>query len=452
MSTTAGSRSRRAQERPGAVDRALSRLNWPVLTQLLAAGAAFALGVRIPLINGVEVGTVVAIALLPVWWPELRRYRGARTLFFLTSAALVTGALLTFLARGDRDFSRPLLQGESGQLLIVLLGIGLLLWVRSAIGVMPMALWFSVGLFLAGFLHPTDLGYPWKYDFGIPATFALLALAAWRGPRPALEVPIAVLLAGSFAVNDARSLFGLVMLAALAGVVQALVPRGGVSRRALVVPVLLLAAAALAVYRATTWALSAGLLGEAAQRRTQLQQDLSGSLLFGGRPEIGASVRLIEQQWWGYGSGTMANHGDVDLARLGMGDVWGRIPDFGYVVDYMLVYGYTMHSTAAEFWINYGLPGLALALAVVAVMAVALFGLLADHRLTVLAAFAVVNTLWNLAFSPTVDTVYQMVLTLAVVLLPVARTAAGARPEAEHPVEALPTGAVSPAAGRTRLD
>ena len=100
----------------------------------------------------VEVGTVVAIALLPVWWPELRRYRGARTLFFLTSAALVTGALLTFLARGDRDFSRPLLQGESGQLLIVLLGIGLLLWVRSAIGVMPMALWFSVGLFLAGFL------------------------------------------------------------------------------------------------------------------------------------------------------------------------------------------------------------------------------------------------------------------------------------------------------------
>lgn len=416
MTATDAAVTRRTHRRTGAVDRFLEQRNWPVVTQVVAAAAVFLVAARVPVFNGVEIGTLVGVALLPVWWTHLHRYHGARLLVALGFVALVTGALLTFFARGDRDFSRPLLQGESGQMIIVLLGLGVLLWARTVIGSMPMVVWFALGMFVAGFLHPTELGLPWKYDFGIPATFLLLAVAAWRRPRPWLEIPVAILMAGSFAVNDARSLFGLVMLAAFAALLQALLPGGSSSRRSLLLPLSLLALAAVAVYRTTTWAITAGLLGEAARQRTVVQVEQSGSMLFGGRPEAGASVNLIQQQPWGYGSGTMASRGDVELASQGMADIAGRAPDTGYVLNYMFEYGYTMHSTLAEFWINYGLPGAVFALTVAGLSLAALLRLLAERQLTAVAAFAVVNTVWNLAFSPTTDTVYQMVLSTALVL------------------------------------
>lgn len=412
-------RSRRSARPGSAVDRFLEQLDWPVVTQVAAAIAVFLVGARIPVFNGVEVGTLVGAALAPVWWAHLRRYHGARVLIGLGMLALLSGALLTLLARGDREFSRALLQGESGQLVVLLLGLGVVLWARSVLGSMPVAAWFALGMFVAGVLHPTELGLPWKYDFGIPATILVLALAAWRGPRPWLEVPLAVVMAGSFAVNDARSLFGLVAMAGFVAVLQAALPRGRSSLRSLILPLGLLAAGAAAVYRATTWAITAGWLGEAARQRTAIQFEQSGSMLLGGRPEAGASVNLISHQWWGYGSGTMAHRADVELASQGMAAVAGRPPDTGYVLNYMFDYGYTMHSALAEFWINYGLAGLAFMLTAAALSVVALLHLLAQRRLTVVVVFLVMNTVWNMAFSPTTDTIYQLIISAGLVLLPV---------------------------------
>lgn len=416
---TRSRRRRGADAHPGVADRFLERRNWPMITHVVAALAVFVVGARLPIFNGVELGTLVGAALLPVWWSHLRRYRGARLIVLIGVAALLSGTLLTLVAREDRAFSRPLLQGESGQMIILVLGIGVLLWARSVLGTMPVAAVFSLGMLVAGVLHPTELGLPWKYDFGIPVTFLVLALAAWRRPRPVLEVPLAVLMAGSFAVNDARSLFALVALAGFASLLQALLPPGASTRRSLALPLGLLAVGAFVVYRATSWAITAGYLGEAARQRTLVQLEQSGSVLLGGRPEAGASVNLIAQQPWGYGAGTMANRADVELASQGMADVAGRVPDTGYVVNYMFEYGYTMHSTFAEFWINYGLAGAALAIAVAVITLVALLQLLAERRLTALVAFAVVNTVWNLAFSPTSDTIYQLMLSTALVLIPV---------------------------------
>lgn len=409
MSTVAAARPDARTQRPATI-------NWAVLTQLLAAVAAFSMPARVEFINGVTIGTLVGIALLPVWWGSLRRFRGARTVMALAVLALITGTVLTLLFADGREVSRPLLQGNTGQFLLFILGVGVALWVRRVLGPTWLTVWWSAGLILDGLIHPTQLGIPWKYDFGFAVTLIVLALAARRGPRPLLEIPLAILMAGTFAVSDARSLFGLVVLAAMACALQAVLPPGSGRSRDTVLPVAALALAGFAVYRLVMWAIAEGFLGEAARQRTVTQLAQSGNVLTSGRPEMGASIELITARPWGYGHGLLANRTDLAEATQGMALVSDRMPDPGYVRQYMLDYGFTMHSFGAETWIRHGIPGLVLVLVLAVLLVVGLLRRLAHRRLTVVVAFAAVNSLWNILFSPTTDTIPQMVIALALVL------------------------------------
>lgn len=416
MSAAPASINARREERRGLLARIDDGVNWPVVTQLLAVGAAVAMPSRLTIINGVDVATLVGVALLPVWWGALRHYRGARVVMALGVLALLSGIVLTFAFPGDRVVVRSLLQGDVGVFLVMWLGIGVLLWVRTVLGTSWTIVWWALGEIVSGITHPSELGIPWKYGFGIPITAILLALLVRRGPRPALEVPLALVLAGVFALNDSRSLFGLTVLAAMVGVLQALLPPGRGRIRDLLAPLAVLGVAAYGVYRAAMWAIGAGFLGEAARTRTVAQVESAGSLLVGGRPEVGASLALVSEQPWGYGNGLMASRDDIALGSLGMADLSGRMPDPGYVEQYMFFYGYVMHSTLAEFWIKYGLFGLAFLLVVAVLIVAGLLRLMSHGLLTVVVSFLAVTTLWNLLFSPMQDTVYLLALTAAITL------------------------------------
>ena len=79
----------------------------------------------------VTLGTLVAVALLPVWLPTFRRYRGATLLGTLVVLCIPAGVWLTSISAETRVTSARLLVASTLLLLNVLLGAGLILWARE---------------------------------------------------------------------------------------------------------------------------------------------------------------------------------------------------------------------------------------------------------------------------------------------------------------------------------
>lgn len=414
-------RERRRAEKLAAAAKTswAEQINWPMVNYLLAAGGAFLIPARYDVINGVSFGLVYLVALIPVWFPTLARFRGARPILYLGLLALISGVALSIVNPGGREFSRALMQGDAGLLLLFLFGIGFLLWSRETTGLIWTTSWFALGTIVAGIRFPSDLGSPWKYSFGIGVSIAVLAFVSRGKPRPSLEVPTALVLAAVFALSDSRSIFGILVVATLIAALQVVLPPGSGRMRGALLPVTLLAILGSATYRLAMWAINAGYLGEAARQRTIVQSELSGgNLLAGGRPEMGASINLISAQPWGYGNGLFADAADIELAKLGMADAAGRVPDDGYVDNFMFTFGFTLHSTTAEFWVRYGLVGLATILVIVAVFVFGVLHPLARRELTIVTSFAAFISLWNLAFTPAAGSLYLLAISVAIVLQP----------------------------------
>ncbi|MFS2242880.1 hypothetical protein [Microbacterium sp. OR16] len=385
--------------------------------KLIAALACLIVASRLTIQQSLTAGIVLSILLLPVWIVVLRRMRGGMSLLLLGSLSVVSGAVLTDFFAANHPTSMSLLQQNSLAVIGVIGGIGLLVWARTLLGPWTMALWYGVGLLVGVVTHGLDFDNVWKFSLSVPVTVIVLAACRLTG-RPALEVAALIGLAVISAMNDSRSAGSMLLLAAALVLWQAV--GAALSARSSTVRTLaVFGFIGVIGYSALQAFILDGWFGRAAAVRSQEQISQSGSLLLGGRPEIGASTELIAVNPFGLGSGTLANGVDLLTAKTGMARL-NYDPDNGYVERYMFGNGFEVHSMLGDLWIRFGPLGAAFLLTLLVVVGVGTARLVARRQAGGLTVFLAIQVFWDALFAPFFST-SSATLMLAVALTLVAR-------------------------------
>lgn len=383
----------------------------------IAIVALVALGVRIPLRSGLTSGYLMAFALLPVWIGVLRLYWGARTFMSLGAVALGSGLLLLVVAMSDHEAPGSLIANDWVLLLGVLCSVGLVLWCREVLPPYQIGLWFGLGMLVAAMMDPGRLSSnPWKFAWAIPLAVVVLSLAMKFGRKP-IELVLLLVLGITSAFLDSRSYFATFVLAALL-LAWEMRPTNLSKRASRGWTGILLVSVSAAVYYLGTTLLVDGFLGQEAQVRSVAQIDAAGSLVLGGRPELGATLALIAHRPWGFGPGVIASSSDVSVAKQGMANL-SYEADSGYVDNFMFGNQIELHSIFGDLWAKYGFAGIALTLAIGFLLARMIIISMADRSGTALAIFLSCWTLWNLVFSPFYGSEPTLILALGLGLMPV---------------------------------
>ncbi len=383
---------------------------------LLALAITFVLGLRYPLSPGVPIGFIFALLILPVTIGVARRFRGMSLIFALSVAAAGFGLVLTWFAasHGMSDHSRAIVQ--TARVLGFGLGALALLWSRTVIGsrlvIMVYAIGFACSLFFVG-VQSYEV---WKFSFSVPTTLFVLSLPAVYGIARREAVALTAL--GAFsAFNDARSAAAMMLIAAALVISQG---RKSENRRTRTTLVLArIALVAIGAFYLVQAALLGGDLGTEAQVRTEQQIAASGSLLVGGRPEMGAAFALVQHQAIGYGAGTLVSPSNILIAKAGM-EKLGVDPNNGYVDDYMFGDGIEVHSLLGDLWLLFGIPGMLLALVVLGYVILGMARSLGQGVASGAMLFLSVRLVWDFAFSPFPSAMDTLMLVVAVALPAVA--------------------------------
>jgi hypothetical protein len=379
-----------------------------------AAATIMLLGLRINIGQGLTPGYLIAFILIPLWLPALGKFRWSRPLTAAGIFAIISGMWLTALASMDHDISVKNLVSDSILVLGVLAGVGVILWARQSLPIHFLALLFSLGLLATIYAGELRLSAnPWKYAYSVPVT--IIALSIVRSMNKRFMEILALLILGTVsALNDSRSFFAIIALTSILLVWQYLPP----SRRNAVYKTLLaFGAVAVITYNAGATLVVDGYLGAGAQARSIEQIQMSGSLLVGGRPELTASLALLQERPFGFGTGVLASPADVLTAKAGMAAI-NYEPNNGYVENYMFGEKIELHSVLGDLWAPFGIPGLIAGLAILALLLRILATLVAHRSGSGLELFLIILTLWNLLFSPLYSSAPTLLLTLGLVLLP----------------------------------
>ncbi|MCH1882710.1 hypothetical protein [Agrococcus sp. ARC_14] len=385
-----------------------------LITIAVPALAAAAAGVRLLVMPGISVALIVAVVLAPVWLGALTRYRWTRALLVLGLLAAAWGALLSVLETA-RPTGTTLMLNQTGQLLALIGGAGLLLWARTSIGSGWTTTAFGVGTLVNALLMGPHPANPWKYSLAIPISLIVLGLSMhWRSRI----LPIVVLagLAAASAASDSRSMTSFLLLAAAALLWQSFAPSPGARPNA-GQTLVWLAVAGLAAFMLLQALILDGVLGQAAAQRSEAQLDTSGSLLTGGRPELGAAIALIGAEPLGYGSGTRPVSSDVWLAKSGM-DLLGYNPNNGYVEVFMFGGHFEVHSVLGDLWVWFGPLGAAVAILVAATGLFGTASALARRTANGPLVLLTMLGLWDVLFSPMLTSYSTLALLFALAALP----------------------------------
>lgn len=372
------------------------------LNRQLAAAAAWLgvglIGLRLDVVNGVGVGLLYCLLAAPMWVPVLKRYRGAVFLLAAGVAAIVGGLAVATVASAGHRYSPANTVSDIGLVTTVIVGAAFVLWARRVTSVGALLIAFGIGLLLS--VHTDDALFPtnpWKFGFSVPVTIIALGVVQLR-PNRLVVLGTVLLFSAILVVSDARSGLAILALVAILLMYEAR-PWAGSRKGSAATFVVLGVAIAAAVYRLVEFLILQGLFGEETRARTLAQLASAGSLLLGGRPELGASAALFLSHPIGFGPGVKPTIGDLHIAQEGMSHL-GYDPDNGYVYNYMFGVTIELHSTAADLWARFGLVGLAFAL----VVAITLVRGIAVSVVSGAAAagmlYLAVQSLWNLAFSP----------------------------------------------------
>ncbi|GAA4982500.1 hypothetical protein GCM10023225_22860 [Kineococcus glutinatus] len=424
--------ARWADEAPGrrvGADRALlapvAPRHAPAVTRAVAALALLLLGADTALKASLTTGSVAAFALLPAWFPQLRRYPGARAVLLVTVAAAVSGTVLAVFASDTHEVVARNGYGMVLRLFSIAAGLGVVLWARRFLRLETVVLLYGTGSLMSGVLDIPGSQNPWKYQLALPVTLIVLSLLQRLRSRlpsvAALLVLTLLLLGGVSAANDYRSFFGFTLLTGVLVTWQALRSTGGrVPKRgfrAWTTSVLLVAGIVYALYATVTSLLLSGALGSELQARSRVQVESGGSLIAGGRPEWSATRVLMADSPGGYGVGVVPASRDVLLGKTGLATV-GISPDNGYVDNYMFGGQFRLHSIVADCWANFGLVGLALTALVGFLLLNGLASALIERRAQPVTVLLCLLALWDLAFGPIHSDLGEVYLALAVVLQP----------------------------------
>ncbi|MCK2022849.1 hypothetical protein KZC52_07955 [Microbacterium sp. kSW2-24] len=388
-------------------------------TSIVAAAAAAATAVRYQFGPGVSLSLIAAVVLLPVWWHVLARFRFARLLLALAAIAAVWGGVLT-LFETMRPVSTSLLLEQTFTLLSLAGGIGVLLWARTQIGLGGTAVAFGVGALANVVLTGGNSANLWKYSLAVPVIIIVLGLTAMSGRRW-----LDLLALGALAVvclaSDSRSMTSFLLLAAVIVLWQMFMPPGTRRPRPLQTLVLL-GVLSLAAFSLLQALILEGALGDAAQQRTQAQIDTSGSLIAGGRPELGAATALVAERPQGFGSGVLPVSHDVWIAKTGMSEL-NYDPDNGYVEGYMFGGQYEVHSVVGDLWLRFGPVGAIFAVALIGCAIYAVARSVSVKAAAGIAVWLVLLGAWDTFFSPLLTSSRTLALLFALTAIPVARLA-----------------------------
>jgi hypothetical protein len=400
------------------------REGWGVATTGLALLCVVLTGMRLDLSFGLTAGLALAIVLLPLWVPWVRSSRWITWIAVLAGASAVWSVWLTLWHSDTRGMSTVGLLESVFGVLGLACGIGAALWARSRTSVGVVGAAFGIGLLLG--INPSGGTFaenPWRFGFSLPVTVIVLALVArWR--RKWVDVLAVLALAGVSAANGGRSTSAILLLVALLVLWQSW-GRPASSRLSALRTLILFGLLAFGTYLSVQAAILEGALGESAQLRTELQLSTSGTLITGGRPEIGATAALMSASPGGFGGGTLPSMADLLVAKSGMAAL-GYDPNNGYVENYMFGSGFEVHSVIGDLWAWCGIPGLALAVVLLVFLVTRTAVLTTGRAASALLLFLGVKSIWNLLFAPLESALTVLVLAVALMAplaLPVRRAA-----------------------------
>jgi len=392
------------------------------VTVVIAHVSVFVAGTDLKVVNGATAGLILAIGLLPVWLPTLRRYRSARVIVALCAIAIPSGLFLAEFSSADHQIDAS---KRTGSILLLLSGLAamvLILWAREHLSPNRVILLFGLGSLVDALLFGSG---SWKFDFAVPVTLVVLGILEHF--RSHLIPAAAVFGLGVVGVLDeGRSLFGFCLIAATLTVWQ-MRTASGTGRTSRWFPAALLAGMGLSIYFMVSSLLTGGAFGAVLQQRSEAQIDATGSLIAGGRPEWAATRELMQLNPAGFGLGVVPSWADLEAGRSGLASI--NIDAGGYVNNYMFGGEFNLHSITADLWVNYGWVGLTLAAVIVAALVRNMSFLIASRRATTSIILTSVMALWFMFFGPIYSNWLDVCLALGVGLM--ARTSA--EPAAAEP-------------------
>lgn len=362
--------------------------------------------------EGVTVGHVAALLVTPLWLPAVRRVVGGTWIGIGAVVASVASVWLTIAAGSDHAWTMNSLVSNTVLILGCGVTIGVLVWAREVLPLWLVGVVYGVGMLVAALTRSDPFGVnAWKFALAIPLAVIALSLAH-RSGRRAVDIAVLVVLGAVSAGLDSRSYFGEFVIAALLAAWQ-LLPASKRRRGAALRVVGVFAAITVAVYYLGTVLLTSGLLGTGTARRSIDQIQRAGSIIAGGRPEMGATAALFLSRPFGFGGGTLADNTDVQTAEAGMARLHYDSTNDSYVEHFL--FGRSkieLHSSVGDLWSYAGLAGIAFGAILVVLLIIVLGRGIADRGASGLVLFLAVDSLWNCFFNPLYGSAPVLVLAI----------------------------------------
>ena len=376
---------------------------------LVLIGTRLHAGSATGVLGGFTVGGVLALFAIPMWAPALREYKGARTLFILGLFTLMSGVVLSQLAKPTHSVGRGFSVDDAMLMVDVLTGIGVVLWSRLHLSLAWLGFWYGLGMAISIVVSPqngTTLS-PWKSGIAVALAAVLLSIVNQRGHK-VREFAALIVLAFLSVANDSRSYFATFLLAAMLVAWQGR-PQVMSKRASWTWTAGLMGGLAVVIYYLGTTLLVGGYLGKAAQARSVSQIDASGSLILGGRPELAATIALFKHYPMGFGIGVGPTPAEILVAKGGMASI-NYDPNNSYVEQFMFGGHFELHSTAGDIWAHFGLMGLVLVAYIAFLVLRGLAQAISRRQGSGLLLFLSCWTLWNVLFSPFLAAASTMIL------------------------------------------
>lgn len=387
---------------------------WGHAQKAVAVVGVVLVAMRFELTRELTAGDLVALFLVPVWFPVTLYYSRVRLFMLVGLLALPFGLLLTLASSVDHEVVLGRLAGSLILMVSVLASLGFLIWAREQLGEGTLAVFFGIGLLLGidpdSNLFPSN---PWKFGFSVGATVLVLGLAHLYRKRR-LELGLAVALSAVSALTDARSTFA-VMLMTASLVAWQLRPTARTRRGSTTRALLGGGAVVVGIYYLGQFLILRGLFGAATQARSQVQLQEAGSLIVGGRPELLATLRLMLDSPMGFGPGVMPNHHDITTAKMGMSTI-NYDPNNGYVENWMFGRGFSLHSMFGDLWAQFGVVGLAFTALLLVYLVRRMTVEVTAGTASAVLIYLACKTLWNMFFAPWPNSITHVELLLALLV------------------------------------
>ncbi|MET4639853.1 hypothetical protein [Mycetocola sp. 2940] len=389
------------------------------LTLIFAVAVTVLLSFRTPFSANISFGVALALLAFPLTLRPWLTSRAGLAVTALAGLALANGALLIdpgLDADPGRAFNQGLAVYQASVLVGLVLTAATALWALTVLGLQRFLIVWAAGLIVsAPFLSAGFAENPWKYGLALPVSVIVLSLVS-RGGLLINAAALAVLVLISTGFSYRSWIQVLVAGAVVIYVLRSSREKPGRHRRSRALVGVALGAGVLAFAWLLSALASAGLLGEAVQRRTIEQSTVTGNLLLGARPEWAAAWSLAERHPFGLGLGVSPSSADWSTAVRAMPFPDSSLQDSSTVSGYFRSGEVAFHSVLWTFWGTYGILGFALVVVLVLLIAKTLLSL-DSLRLSTpfMAAVAVllIGAEWDLLFSPL--TLAPLAATLAVV-------------------------------------